>query len=146
MGGRQGRLPAVIMSQFAAKQFTKWLSAKTGRFYRLPTEAEWEYAARGGTNTAYFFGDDAKKLGDYAWFYDNSELPDQEPGYREVGQKKPNPYGLYDIYGNVGEIVIDQYPGGLVQNSRKQEGADPRIRRRSMAGEAISANRPWRRI
>ncbi|QOV90142.1 formylglycine-generating enzyme family protein [Humisphaera borealis] len=109
MGGREGKLPAVIMSQFAAKQFTKWLSAKTGRFYRLPTEAEWEFAARAGTKTAYFFGDDAKKLDDYAWHYDNSALSDGEVGYHKVGGKKPNPFGLYDIYGNVAEIVVDQY-------------------------------------
>jgi formylglycine-generating enzyme required for sulfatase activity len=109
MGGRSGNYPAVIMSHFAAKQFCKWLSAKTGRFYRLPTEAEWEYAARGGTSTAYFFGDDAKGLKDYAWFTDNSELKDGDAGYHEVGQKKPNPFGLFDIYGNVAEIVQDQY-------------------------------------
>ena len=109
MGGRQGDYPAVIMSHFAAKQFTKWLSAKTGRFYRLPTEAEWEYAARGGTTTPYFFGPDDKKLDEYAWYLDNSELKDGESGYHEVGKKKPNPFGLYDIYGNVAEIVIDQY-------------------------------------
>ena len=109
MGGRTGNYPAVIMSHFGAKQFCKWLSAKTGRFYRLPTEAEWEYAARGGATTTYFFGDDAKQLGDYAWFEDNSNLKDGDPGYHEVGQKKPNPFGLYDIYGNVSEIVQDQY-------------------------------------
>lgn len=109
MGGRDGKRPAVIVSHFAAKQFTKWLSAKTGRFYRLPTEAEWEYAARAGTKTAYFFGDDPKKLEDYAWFFDNAELEDGDVGYHEVGKKKPNPFGLYDIYGNVAEIVLDQY-------------------------------------
>jgi formylglycine-generating enzyme required for sulfatase activity len=109
MGGRQGNYPAVIMSDFAARQYCKWLSAKTGRFYRLPTEAEWEYAARGGTNTAYFFGDDPKQLDGYAWYTDNSELKDKEAGYHEVGQKKPNPFGLFDILGNVSEIVYDQY-------------------------------------
>jgi formylglycine-generating enzyme required for sulfatase activity len=109
MGGRNGDFPAVIMSHYAAKQFTKWLSAKTGRFYRLPTEAEWEYAARAGTTTPYFFGDDPKQLKDYAWNLDNSELKDGDPGYHEVGKKKPNPWGLYDIYGNVAEIVLDQY-------------------------------------
>jgi len=109
MGGREGKLPAVIMSQWAAKQFTKWLSAKTGRFYRLPTEAEWEYAARAGSKTAYFFGDDPKQLDDYGWYYDNSNLEDGDVGYHKVGMKKPNPFGLYDIYGNVAEIVVDQF-------------------------------------
>lgn len=109
MGGREAGHPAVIVSSLAAKQFTKWLSAKTGRFYRLPTEAEWEYAARAGTTTSYFFGDDAEKLDEYAWHYENAELADGDVGYHKVGQKKPNPFGLYDIYGNVAEIVIDQY-------------------------------------
>jgi formylglycine-generating enzyme len=109
MGGRQEGYPAVIMSHFAAKQFTKWLSAKTGRFYRLPTEAEWEYAARGGTTTPYFFGDNPKQLDDYAWYFDNAKLKDGNVGYHQVGKKKPNPFGLYDIYGNAAEIVIDQY-------------------------------------
>jgi len=109
MGGRNAGYPAVLMSHFAAKQFTKWLSGRTGRFYRLPTEAEWEYAARAGSKTAYFFGDDARQLDDYAWYYDNADLEDGDVGYRKVGQKKPNPFGLYDIYGNVAEMVIDQY-------------------------------------
>ena len=109
MGGRQGAFPAVIMSQFAARQYTKWLSKKAGRFYRLPTEAEWEYAARAGTKTAYFFGDDPAQLGDYAWFKNNSNESDGDTGYHKVMSKKPSPWGLYDIYGNVAEWCIDQY-------------------------------------
>jgi formylglycine-generating enzyme required for sulfatase activity len=109
MGGRTGKFPATIVSHFAAKQYTKWLSAKTGRFYRLPTEAEWEYAARGGKDGPYYFGADADKLEEHAWFTDNSELADGDAGYHEVGKKKANPFGLHDMYGNVAEIVIDQY-------------------------------------
>ena len=107
--GRGGKFPAVIMSQFAARQYCKWLSKKTGRFYRLPTEAEWEYACRAGTNTAYSFGNDPKPLEDHGWFFDNSENENGDAAYREVGQKKPNPWGLYDMHGNVAEWTTDAY-------------------------------------
>jgi formylglycine-generating enzyme required for sulfatase activity len=96
--------PVICVTHHAAMEYCRWLSKKTGKMYRLPTEAEWEWAARAGTKTPYFFGDDAKKLEDYAWSKENSE---DSP--HEVGKKKPNPWGLYDIYGNASEWCVDRY-------------------------------------
>lgn len=101
--GKDGK-PALAMTQYNAIQFCKWLYTRTGVFYRLPTEAEWEYAARAGSNTIYFFGDRDTDLGDYAWYSANSNGQTQP-----VGKKKPNAFGLYDIYGNVAEWTYDQY-------------------------------------
>jgi formylglycine-generating enzyme required for sulfatase activity len=98
--------PAISMTQHAANKFAQWLSAKTGEYYRLPTEAEWEYACRAGATTPVA----PAQLADYAWFAKNSATPDFSGGtYHQIGTKKPNAWGLYDMIGNVMEWTLDQY-------------------------------------
>jgi formylglycine-generating enzyme required for sulfatase activity len=95
--------PLINVTQYAAATFCKWLSAKTGHFYRLPTEAEWEYASRALSEGPYSF-ETVKNIDDHAWYAGNSgdEL-------KKGGQKKPNAYGLYDMHGNAAEWVLDSY-------------------------------------
>ena len=110
--GRDGK-PVLCITYHAAMTYCRWLSKKTGKVYRLPTEAEWEYAARAGTRSAYSFGDDAKQLGDYAWFAGNSKVTGEAMRHpQKVGTRKPNPWGLHDMYGNVAEYCIDHYDAG----------------------------------
>ncbi len=112
--------PAIGMTQYGAIQYCHWLYLKTGVFYRLPTEAEWEYAARAGTDTKYFYGDDPNQLADYAWIKENSGESTQP-----IGKKKPNPWGLYDIYGNVLEWTSDLYDPEFYANSPKENPVNP---------------------
>jgi formylglycine-generating enzyme required for sulfatase activity len=95
-------LPVEQVSWNDAQEFISKLSAKTGKKYRLPSEAESEYAARAGSQTAYSFGDDARELARYAWFEGNSGEQTHP-----VGEKPPNPFGLYDLHGNVWEWTED---------------------------------------
>ncbi|RQO71663.1 sulfatase-modifying factor [Pedobacter sp. KBW06] len=112
--------PALAMTHYNAIQYCKWLYARTGVFYRLPTEAEWEYASRAGSTEEYAFGNDAAKLGDYAWFKENSAGKTHV-----VGQKKPNQWGLYDMYGNVGEWTYDQYVPDFYKGVTGEKAKNP---------------------
>jgi len=126
--------PADGIHEGAATAFCKKLATKTGQAARLPTEAEWEYACRAGSKTAWFFGDDPSKLGDYAWYKDNDGGKSHP-----VGQKKPNPWGLYDMYGNVFERVADTYARDYYANSPKEDPVGPSRTRYSIFEYTINA-------
>ena len=119
--GDSPALPAVSMTQYAAKQYTKWLSLLTGDFYRLPSEAEWEHACRAGREGAYAFGEDRSEIDAHGWHEDNSDWATQP-----VGGKLPNAWGLYDMHGNASEWVLDA--------PRRGAAGRPRRPRRRAAG------------
>lgn len=117
--GKYG-FPAGSMTQYAALKYCKWLTEKTGSFYRLPTEAEWEYAAKAGTETQYYFGDDPADLDQYAWYSENSDET-----FHKCGTKLPNAWGLYDLYGNVAEWTLDQYQDDFFSTLADSTVANP---------------------
>ena len=120
--------PVVQVSWNDARAFCKWLSEKDGREYRLPTESEWEYACRAGTQTAYYFGNDEEKLGDYAWYKENSGSTTHA-----VAGKKVNAWNLYDMHGNAWQWCSDKYgdyPKGEVTDPQGSSGEGSfRVRR-----------------
>ena len=119
--GHSEKHPCFAMTWHNAMNFCKWLSMKTGKKYRLPTEAEWEYACRAGTTNVFAVTNDQKQLGDFAWHRENS---DRDP--HEVATKKPNPWGLYDMLGNVCEWVYDFYsPTAYAEAAKTNPAKNP---------------------
>jgi formylglycine-generating enzyme required for sulfatase activity len=117
--------PATYVSWNDAVAYCKKLSAKEGKQYRLPTEAEWEYACRAGTNTTWSFGNDEKELGDYAWYDENARDIVSEQFAHQVGQKKSNAFGLYDVHGNVWEWCHDYYGEDYYKQSPEKNPRGP---------------------
>jgi formylglycine-generating enzyme required for sulfatase activity len=107
-----------------AVAYCKKLSEKEGKTYRLPTEAEWEYACRAGTQTRWSFGNDEKVLGDYAWYYENAWDIDEKYAH-QVGLKKPNAFGLYDMHGNVFEWCHDYSGNNYYKQSPEKDPTGP---------------------
>ena len=132
--------PAVGMTQWSALQYARWLSEKTGIFYRLPTEAEWEYACRAGTLSQYSFGASSDSLDTYAWHYGNSNET-----YQRVGQKAANPWGIFDMHGNVAEWTLDEYSTTFYEELTDSLANDPwqlptRLHPRTVRGGAYDDN------
>jgi formylglycine-generating enzyme required for sulfatase activity len=134
--------PATYISWDDAVEFCKKLSQKEDRKYRLPTEAEWEYACRAGTQTAYSFGESDRRLGDYAWFRDNA-YDGGEKYAHTVAQKKPNPWGLYDVHGNVWEWCSDWYDSKAYEKNQPTDPKGPSSGETRVLRGASWINTPW---
>ena len=122
--GKEGGYPANSMQPYTAIAYCKWLWKKTGVFYRLPTEAEWEYAAKTGGNSIYGEAVNIQNIKNYAWFKANSNAK-----YHPVAQKKPNKWGLYDMMGNVAEWTMDMYDENYFQKINENKVGDFFIKR-----------------
>ncbi len=125
--------PAVYISWNDARQFVEKLSELTGKNFRLPTEAEWEYACRAGTQTRFYWGDDPKyrEMNDHAWWRGNTVITNNKYA-RRAGAFPPNPWGLYDMSGNVSEWCQDwhnYYPGGPAKDPQGPAFAERRVLR-----------------
>lgn len=110
-------IPMINVSWYGAKAFADWVGG------RLPTEAEWEYACRAGTETYFFFGDNYAVIGDYAVYHGNQ----QNDGPSRVGSKKPNPWGLYDMHGNIDEWCLDGYSDYPTADTEAEAVVDPLV-------------------
>lgn len=123
--------PVVGVTWFDAQQYVRWLSERTGQAYRLPSEAEWEYACRAGTKTAFSFGDDINtSLANYDgnYTYNGSPKGEYRQGTTPAGEFPPNPWGLFDMHGNVWEwvqdVVHDNYDGAPISGEAWEDGGD----------------------
>ena len=125
---RSPTAPATGMSLDEAKAYAAWLSRATFRRYRLPSESEWEYAARAGTTARYVSGDRPEDLDRVAWYRDNAD-----GRLHPVGEKEPNPWGLHDMLGNATEWVLDEYHD--TYTGAPTDGS-PRLDPASMTGQA----------